>query len=82
MARKYKMLSELRNDQKMHMAWRLDHYTGFGLITIGRVCRGELGDMPLDEAFRKFDMRPHQAKCHAAAVEKYDFKTYKPVKVK
>lgn len=62
------------------MAWRSDRYTGFGLIQISRLCRGEAGDMRVNEAFEKLDMKPHQAKCHAAAVVKYHPATYRPIK--
>lgn len=77
---KYPLISELTYNQKCHMAWRADQYTGFGLIQISRLCRGETGDMPINEAFEKIGMKPHQAKCHAAAVVKYDPATYKPIK--
>lgn len=77
---KYPLISELTYDQKCHMAWRADRYTGFGLIQISRLCRGEVGDMRVNEAFEKLDMKPHQAKIHAAAVVKYDPETYKPLK--
>lgn len=78
--KKYPLISEITHEQKCHMAWRGDRYTGFGVFEIARMCRGEYGDMPIDEAFRKLDMSPHQSKVHAAAVCKYDPVTYKPVK--
>lgn len=78
--KKYLLISQLTYDQKCHMAWRADRYTGFGLIQISRLCRGEFGDMPINEAFEKLAMKPHRAKCHATAVEKYDPATYKPIK--
>lgn len=62
------------------MAWRADRYTGFGLIQISRLCRGEFGDMRLNDAFEKLGMKPHQAKYHATAVVKYNPATYKPIK--
>lgn len=62
------------------MAWRADRYTGFGIIQISRLCRGEAGDMKINEAFEKLDMSPRQAKWHATAVIKYDPATYKPLK--
>lgn len=68
---KYPLLSELTIDQLCHMAFRADRYTGFGLLQITRLCRGELGDMKVNEAFEKLDMSPHQAKCHATAVVKF-----------
>lgn len=81
MKKKYPLISALGYDQKCHMAWRMDRYTGFGLLQISRLCRGEFGDMPIDEAFAKVGMRPHQAKWHSSIVVKYNPATYKPVKV-
>jgi hypothetical protein len=77
---KYPLISEITFEQKCHMAWRADRYTGFGLIQISRLCRGEAGDMLVNEAFQRLDMKPHQAKWHAAAVVKYNPATYKPIK--
>ncbi len=78
--KEYPLLSALTYDQKSHMAWRADRYTGFGLLQITRLCRGEAGDMPVNEAFEKLDMTPHQAKWHATAVIKYNRETYTPIK--
>jgi hypothetical protein len=76
---KYPLLSSLTEDQAGHMIWRGDRYTGFGLIQITRLVSGHRGDMPINEAFEKLDMTPHQAKWHATAVLKYDRLTFKPV---
>lgn len=78
--KKYPLLSQLTYDQKCHLAWRADRHTGFGLIQISELCRGEYGDMAVNEAFEKLDMTPHQAKLHAAAVIKYNLQTHKPTK--
>jgi len=78
--KKYPLISELTHDQKCHMAWRADRYTGFGLIKISGLCRGEYGDMAVNEAFEILDMKPRQAKWHASAVVKYNPATYKPIK--
>ena len=76
----YCKLSELTNDQQMHMAWRADRYTGSGLLTIGRLIRGEFGDVSVKDAFMQLDMTEHQAKWHARKVINYDYNTYKPLK--
>lgn len=78
---KYPLLSGLTQDQKNHMVWRADRYSGCGLFQISKLCRGEYGDMPINEAFEKFGMTPHQSKWHSSAVVKYDKLTYKPIKV-
>ena len=63
---------ELTQEQKGHLAWRLDHKTWIGLITAGRICRGEFGDLELVEVFKLADKTEHSAKIHARKVMNYD----------
>lgn len=71
MGNAYAKISELNEDQKGHLAWRLDHKTYCGLITASHIARGDHGDLNLVEIFQGFDMKPHQAKIHARKVMKY-----------
>lgn len=77
---KYPKISELTYDQKCHMAWRIDRYTGWGILSAARLMRGQLGDMGIEDAFLKCDMTPRAAKLHSAAVVKYSPETYVPLK--
>lgn len=61
-------LSELTNEQKGHLVWRLDHNTYCGLITAGRIAKGEFGDLDLIEVFKMFDKSDHSAKILARKV--------------
>lgn len=65
-------ISELNEDQKCHLAWRLDHKTACGLLTACRIARGELGDMDLVEVFKWTGKTDRSAKIHARKV--IDFK--------
>lgn len=71
--KKYPLLSELNDFQLGHFVWRGDHYTGFGLLQISRLARRDtpFGDIPVNVAFEKLDMTPHQAKIHANKVLGY-----------
>lgn len=64
-------ISELTEEQRSHLAWRIDHHTGHGLLTASSVARGEYGDMDLREVFVKAGMTPRQAAIHAGKVERY-----------
>lgn len=61
-------ISELTEPQKEHLAWRLDHNTWCGYLTAGRVARGEMGDMEIEETFMKFDKSKRSAKILAKKV--------------
>ncbi len=62
-------ISELSELQKSHLAFRLDKNTPCGMITAGRVIKGEFGDLELVEVFQKFGERsPHSAKILARKV--------------
>lgn len=61
-------ISDLTDDQKGHLAWRLDHKTYVGYLTAGRIVRGEFGDDEVTRVFEKADMTLHQAKIHARKV--------------
>lgn len=47
-------ISDLNDDQKSHLAWRLDHNTACGLITASAVARGDHGDLDVKEVFIKY----------------------------
>ena len=62
-------ISELNEDQKGHLAFRLDNKTGCGLVTACAVARGEHGDLDLTDVFELYgDKTPHSAKIHARKV--------------
>ena len=61
-------ISDLSDDQKSHLAWRIHHCTYVGFITTGRIARGEMGNSTLLEVFTKAGMSEHQAKIHARKV--------------
>lgn len=66
------MLSELNEDRKGHLAWRLDHNTACGFLTAASVARGEHGDMDIVEIFMKYGNRSSRsAKALARKVEQY-----------
>ncbi len=65
-------ISELSEDQKSHLAWRLEHNTYVGYGTACRIARGEFGDLTLEECFLKADKKPRWARYFAQKV--IDFK--------
>lgn len=64
-------LSELTEDQKSHLAWRLDHKTYVGAFTAARIARGEFGDLDLVEIFVQAGKSKRSAMYHARAVARY-----------
>lgn len=64
-------ISELNEDQKGHLAWRLEHNTYCGYGTACRIARGEFGDMDLEEAFMKADKSRRSAKILAKKVMEF-----------
>lgn len=64
-------ISELSDPQKEHLAWRLDHNTYVGYLTAGRIARGEMGDMELEEVFMKADKSKRSAKILAKKVMEF-----------
>ncbi len=64
-------LSELTKDQRGHLAWRLDHKTGMGLLTASAYARGEYGDMEVAHIFRLAGKSERAAKIHARKVANY-----------
>jgi len=64
-------ISELNEDQKGHLAYRLDHNTCCGYCTACKIARGECGDMDLVEVFLKMDRTPRSAKSLARKVEQF-----------
>lgn len=65
-------ISELSEDQKSHLAWRLEHNTYVGYGTACRIARGEFGDLTLEECFLKAEKTPRWARYFAQKV--LDFK--------
>ncbi len=62
-------LSELNDDQRGHLAWRLDNKTACGFLTACAVARGKHGDLDLVEIFERYgDRTRHGAKIHARKV--------------
>jgi hypothetical protein len=61
-------ISELSEEQKSHLAWRLEHYTFVGYVTAIRIVKGEFGDSTLFEVFEKAGMNPQRAKIHSSRV--------------
>ena len=69
-----KLLSELNDNQREHLAWRLDHKTSCGYITAGAVARGDHGDMLVSEIFEKYGGKSvRSAKIHSHKVCTYLF---------
>lgn len=66
------MLSQLSENQRKHLAWRLDHNTSCGLLTASAVARGDHGDLDLVEIFKKYgDRSERSAKSLARRVETF-----------
>ena len=66
------MLSDLNEDQRKHLAWRLDAKTCCGLLTAAAVARGDHGDMDIVAIFQEYgDRTLRSAQAHARAVEKF-----------
>lgn len=66
------LLSQLTDDQKSHLAWRLDHNTSCGYVTAGAVARGDHGDMEVVDIFVKYgDRSIRSAKALARKVETF-----------
>ena len=65
-------LSQLNEDQKAHLAWRLDHKTACGLGHAASVARGEQGDLDLVTIFERYGMcSPRSAQAHARLTENF-----------
>ena len=64
-------ISELNQEQRGHLGWRLDHHTAMGLITIGRLIRGEFGDDEIVDIFIKAGKTRRSALAHAKKVEQF-----------
>jgi hypothetical protein len=64
-------ISELSDDQKSHLAYRLDHNTCCGYLTAGRIARGEFGDMEVVDVFLKADRTLRSAQVLARKVEQF-----------
>lgn len=64
-------ISDLTDDQKGHMIWRIDHCTGTGLLTAMRCARGEFGNPTIEEVFRRAGLPDRRAKIAATKVRKF-----------
>jgi len=65
-------ISELNEDQRQHLIWRLDAKTCCGLLTAGSISRGEKGDLDLVDIFMEWGCRnKRSALAHARLVEIY-----------
>jgi len=65
-------LSQLNEDQKAHLAWRLDHKTACGLGTASAVARGDHGDLDLVDVFKNYGFcSPRSAAAHARLTENF-----------
>jgi hypothetical protein len=65
-------VSDLNEHQKQHLVWRLDRYTGCGLLTAMTVARGEIHtDKTLEEIFEWTGTTPRSAKHHARKVTEF-----------
>ena len=65
-------LSELTQDQKSHLAWRLDSKTCCGLLTAAAVARGDHGNLDIVEIFIQYGQRTRRsALAHARKVETF-----------
>lgn len=73
-------ISDLTEDQKGHLAWRLDHKTYVGYLTALRIVRGEFGNDLITRVFEKADMTAHQAKIHARKVVNFRLGTTRPIR--
>jgi predicted membrane GTPase involved in stress response len=64
-------ISDLTDEKKSHLAWRLDHKTYVGYLTACRIARGEFGDDLLVTVFKKAGKSERSAKIHARKVVEY-----------
>jgi len=65
-------LSELIEDQKGHLAWRLDAKTSCGYITACSVARGSHGDLDIVDIFVRYgDVSRRSALYHAKKVASF-----------
>jgi hypothetical protein len=68
-------LKNLTEDQRRHLAWRLDHKTCCGLITACKIARGEKPELTnLVDIFRWAGKSELAAKIHARKVINYSVK--------
>ena len=66
------LVSQLTDDQKSHLAYRLDHNTSCGYGTACRVAKGEEEDLEVVEIFQKYgDRSKRSAQALAKKVETF-----------
>lgn len=64
-------ISDLTEHQKGHMAFRIDKYTGVGMLTACATARGDLGDLDLVEAFKRCGCKENTARRHARRCKRF-----------
>lgn len=68
-------ISDLNRYQKSHLIWRLDSKTCVGMLTAGRIAKGEIPDIiTLFDAFKFADLSDHAAKIHSKKVMDFSAK--------
>ena len=65
-------ISELNQKQKEHLAWRLDHKTGLGYLTVCSIARGDYGDLDIIDIFVNEGKSKRSAKIHQTKI--FNFK--------
>jgi len=64
-------ISDLTEEQKGHLVWRLDHNTGCGLLSACRIARGQCGDLNVVDVFISVGQTNRSAKILATKVKNY-----------
>ena len=69
-------IADLNDNQRSHLAWRLDHKTYCGLITACKIARLETKhkDEPIYKLFIEMGMTMRASKIHACKVINFRFK--------
>ena len=65
-------VSELTEEQKRHLAWRLSRKTTLDQVAACRYARGEGGDLEVVELFKIAGRSDRSAKLHATEARNYD----------
>jgi len=66
-------IKDLNEEQRSHMAWRLDKHTCIGYLTACAIARmeGEWADKTVEEVFEWGDATPHSAKIQATKCKNF-----------
>jgi len=70
-------ISELTDEQRGHLAWRLDHKTYVGYLTACRIARGEFGDDDIISVFQCAGKSRRSAQIHARKVLNFSLLDYR-----